>query len=215
MTNEDRPLLIYGAGGFAREVDWLIESSPSIDKCACFIKDDAKPNEILQDKPVYTLDEASTRYPNAQLVIGIGNPATREILVKKSLEKNLKFRAIVHDTVMIHKSTEIGTGSIICAGNLIMPNVSIGQQVQINLDCTIGHDARVGDYTTISPGVHISGNVDIGEGVFIGTGANIIQGTSESPLHIADGTIIAAGACITKPTVENGMYAGVPAVRKK
>jgi acetyltransferase-like isoleucine patch superfamily enzyme len=83
------------------------------------------------------------------------------------------------------------------------------------LDCTIGHDVVIEDFVTLSPGVHVSGNVHIKRGAFIGTGVNILNGSSETPLVIDEGCVVAAGACITRPTEPYTMYAGVPAVAKK
>ena len=88
-------------------------------------------------------------------------------------------------------------------------------QVHVNLDCTIGHDVKIGAYSTLAPGVHVSGNVHIGEGVYIGTGANIINGTSDKPLIVENGSVIGAGACITASTEANALYVGVPASLKK
>ena len=112
---------------------------------------------------------------------------------------------------------DLGTGVIVCAGCILTVNIEIGNHVHIDiLDCTIGHDVRVGDFTTLAPGVHVSGNVHIRDMVYIGTGVTIINGSlRSSPLVIEPRCVLAAGACITKSTEPDGLYAGVPAVLKK
>jgi maltose O-acetyltransferase len=64
------------------------------------------------------------------------------------------------------------------------------------------HDQRAGDY--------IGGPVVIGDGCWIGARATILPGVT-----IAPGCIIAAGAVVTADTEPDGLYAGVPAIRKK
>ncbi len=207
--------LIYGAGGFAREVAWLMSSSSGPRKPVAFISDDAKPGDLLHDHPVLTLDAAVERYSGSQVVIAIAAPAVRENIAQKISKTPLELAKLIHSSVITDKSVSIGPGSIICANNLIMPDVTIANNVHINLNCTIGHDCIIEDYVTISPGVHISGSVHIRKGAFIGTGANFIQGTAEKPLEIGEGSVIGAGACVTSDTEAHRLYVGVPAVRKK
>src|SRR5205807_9396595 len=103
---------------------------------------------------------------------------------------------IVHPRVEASGFVGLATGTVICAGTILTTNVRIGQHVHINIGCTISHDVVIGNFSTLSPGVHVSGHVQIGHGVFIGTGANIINGSSNNPLVIADAAVVAAGACV-------------------
>ena len=64
------------------------------------------------------------------------------------------------------------------------------------------HDQRAGNY--------IGGEVFIGDGCWIGARATVLPGVT-----IAPGCIIAAGAVVIADTKPDGLYAGVPAVRKK
>jgi len=154
--------------------------------------------------------------PHDSLVtVAVGSPQSRKKIVAKCAEAGFSFATLVHHSVEMSEFVELGVGSIICCGSILTVNIKIEQHVHINLDCTIGHDVRIGEFTTLSPGVHVSGNVHIGKSVYIGTGAVIINGTSENPLVIADGTVIGAGACVTKSTDANSLYAGIPAEFKK
>jgi sugar O-acyltransferase (sialic acid O-acetyltransferase NeuD family) len=149
------------------------------------------------------------------MVIAVGDPKARKFIATRCNEAGAQFASLVHHSVEMSEFVEIGAGSIICCGTILTVNIKLGCHVHVNLDCTIGHDVHIGDFSTLSPGVHVSGNVHIGEGVYIGTGANIINGISGKPLVIADGTVIGAGACVTKSAECPGLYAGVPAQLKK
>lgn len=206
---------IYGAGGFGREVAWLTMScNKKLEKykVAFFISDILEEQgEMINNIPVYSLEDAYKRCPTAKVIRAIGNPKASEKAMLKAKKIGFGSEAIIHPRVEISEHVQIGKGTIICAGNIITTNITIGKHVQINLDCTIGHDSILGDFTTLSPGVHISGWVHMGKRVYIGTGAVIINGTPQSPITIGDDVIIGAGACVSKSIPSGQKVAGVPA----
>lgn len=211
-----KKIAVYGAGGFAREVAWLLSKHQNYDiyDMIGFIEDDAEPGRSLNGKPVLSW-QSFLPYSDSLVTVAIGDPQSRKKVVGKCANAGFPFATLIHHTVEMSEFVELGAGSIICCGSVLTVNIKIERHVHINLDCTLGHDVHIGEFTTLSPGVHVSGNVRIGKCVYIGTGATIINGTSESPLEVADGTIIGAGACITKSTESNCLYAGVPAELKK
>ncbi len=210
------PLLIYGAGGFAREVAWLAETCQRHGngmEPVAFIDDLADTNQprIVNGLPVYTLEAAINRFPHAAFTAAIGNPKARQSVTEKALAASLRLASLVHPRVEMSRFVDLGSGSVICAGNILTTNIALGTGVQVNLDCTIGHDAILGDYVTLAPGAHISGNVHLGKRVYVGTGAVIINGSLSDPLLIGDDAVIGAGACVTKSVAAGLTAVGVPA----
>jgi len=216
VTNRKK-VAIYGAGGFAREVAWLLSTHErrEVYDVVGYVEDGAAEGRILNGKPVLSWQSLSAGPRDVLVTVAVGSPQARRAIVTKCAESGFAFATLVHHSVEMSAFVELGVGSIVCCGCILTVNIRIEQHVHVNLDCTVGHDVRIGEFTTIAPGVHVSGNVHIGKSVYIGTGASIINGTSESPLVIADGTVIGAGACITKSTEANSLYAGVPAEFKK
>lgn len=215
MTRSVSKVAIYGAGGFGREVAWLVRSCNVEDRgfeVACFIDDnELSHGKLLNGIPVTSLTDAKEQYDAALVVSGIGQPRLRQLTIEKALGADFRAISIIHPRVEMSEWVEIGAGTLICAGNILTTNISLGLQVQINLDCTLGHDVVIGDYTTLAPGVHISGNVKVGRRVYIGTGAVIINGTHEQPIVIGDDAVIGAAACVTKSVVAGTTVVGVPA----
>ena len=220
---EPQLLAIYGAGGFAREVAWLVSALPDYE-VFCYIEDDTPAERWLKGKPVLTLEQVhaqvrKTLPPTAaaqlEITVAIANPVARKKLAEQCRQQGLKFATLRHPSVQMSESVKVGTGSIICCGSILTVDIKIGEHVHINLDCTLGHDVLIEDFVTLAPGVHVSGHVHIEQGASIGTGATIINGSSTKPLIIGANTVIAAGACVTSNTEPNTLYAGVPAVRKK
>lgn len=214
---DPRKIAIYGAGGFGREVAWLLSTAERMKtlEVVGFIEDDAARGRVVNGKPVLSWESFVASHRDALVTLAVGDPASRRGVAEKCGKAGFSFATVVHHSVEISEFVELGVGSIVCSGSILTVNIEIGPHVHINLDCTIGHDVRIGEFTTLSPGVHVSGNVHIGKQVYIGTGATIINGTSKNPLVIADGTVIGAGACVTRSTDGNSLYAGVPAELKK
>lgn len=204
-----KELIVYGFGGFGREIAWL--ASEAGYKVVCFVDENpAYEGVVWSGIPInLSIANATKRFPDAQLTIAIGNPIVRNKVVVKLIDPLLA--TIIDPQVRMSNSVEVGKGTIICAGSILTVDIAIGQHTQINLDCTIGHDVIMGDYTTLAPGVHISGNVHIGKRVYIGTGAQIRNGTVDQPLIIGDDAVIGMGAVVVKNVTSNTTVVGNPA----
>jgi len=135
-------IAVYGAGGFARELAWLVEScntDQQLCSVVCFIDDDPSSHGLqLNGIPVMGLEEAYSQFTSALVVGGIGSPVTRQALMEKAAAAGFGFATLVHPRTECSSWVEIGIGTVICAGNILTTNISIGRHVRINLDCTIG-----------------------------------------------------------------------------
>lgn len=211
MTTSPKQFLIYGTGGFAREVFWLAENSVDTGVTLGFIDDHAVERQTLHGVPVLPLEAAARRFPGAGFVAAVGNPGTRRRLVTGALKAGLEPVTLVHKRVERSKTVSIGPGAVICAGSILTVDIIVGEYAQINLDCTVGHDCVLEPYVTLAPGVHISGNVRLHVDAYIGTGACIINGSSDAPLTIGRNAIVGAGAVVTKPVPDGVTVMGVPA----
>lgn len=111
-------------------------------------------------------------------------------------------------------------------------NIVIGEGVFINVGVfidgsatvTFAERARIGPYVKILTGTHsfrasvyrrklgdtLNLPVTVERGCWVGMGAILMPGVT-----IAEGCVIAAGSVVTRSTLPNGLYAGVPAVRKR
>lgn len=210
-----KQIVIYGGGGFAREVAWLAEqccSGSEAFEVVCFVDDNvAAHSTSLNGYPVMGLEDARQRFPQARIVGGTGSPHTRQRLMDKAARAGFGFQTLIHPRVERSQWIEIGVGAVICAGSIVTTNIVLGDHVQINMDCTIAHDVVMGDYATLAPGVHVSGCVHLGQRVYVGTGAVIINGTPEAPIVIGDDAVIGAGACVIKSIPAGVTAVGVPA----
>lgn len=205
-------IVIYGTGGFGREVVHLIEAINLISNewnIVGFIDDNLDNiGNIVNGYPVLGDYTWLFNYDGEiNVAIGIGSPKTkRKIYEKLKARNNIIFPNIVHPDVKLSRFVELGQGNIICEGSILTCNIRLGDFVTINLNCTIGHDCIIEDFCTISPNASISGNVCLQEGVDFGTNATIIQG-----LTVGTYAIIGAGAVISKDVPAHCTAVGVPA----
>src|SRR6478736_99601 len=136
-----RPIIVYGAGGFAREVAWLVEQCGEGGQGMVLVAfvDDAveRQGETLNGLPVLSLADAAKRWPGAGVLVAVGDPAVRERLAKRAVESGLALATAIHPRVERSKWVEVGAGTVICAGTILTTNIVLGEGVQVNLDCTI------------------------------------------------------------------------------
>lgn len=209
-----KDIYIIGAGGFGREVAWLIERINEKEptwNLKGFIDDNEEKWGTTEDGyPVVGGSEYLSKLEDVYAVCAVGSSRIRKIIIEKLKDNNVKFATLIDPSVIKSKRVEIGEGSIICAGNILTVDIKIGKHVIINLDCTVGHDVELGDYDTLYPSVNVSGMTKVGECTELGTGTQIIQGKT-----IGANTIVGAGTVVVKDIQEPGTYVGSPARKIK
>lgn len=207
-----KDLIIFGAGGFGREVAWLVERinkiSPTWNLLGFMDDNDPIQGTEINGHKVLGKTCDVCRYSDAYFVCAVGASKTREKIVNsmKEIDPAVKFGTVIDPSVVLSDLVTIGEGTIICAHTIITVNISIGDHVIINLDCTIGHDAVLDDFVTLYPSVNISGNTNIGSAAELGTGMQIIQGKT-----VGEYTIVGAGAVVVEDIPKKCTAVGSPA----
>ncbi len=202
--NAPRPedVVIVGAGGFGREVEqWIDDINvefPRFNLLGFLDEDPTLPTlgalEWLQERP------------GMSVVLGVGDPKTRKLLVSLLEPHQVKYPPVVHPSARIGKRVVVGEGTVVCPDVTVTVDVAIGRYVHLNLDCTVGHDAIVGDYASLYPGVHVSGGVSIGDGATLGTGTVV-----RPSCRIGCWSMVGAGSVVIRDVSERCTVVGSPA----
>ncbi len=210
-----RRIAIIGAGGFARELRWLLSEIAvdhnrryePFDVAGFLVSDRGKLGS--QDSDVLGEFDWLDNNQVEALAMGIGTPAPR-LKVANELKQRfpvIEWPAIVHPSVRFDtRSCKIEEGVVLCAGVIATVNVVFEAFSMVNLSCTIGHEARIGAGSVLNPTVNVSGGVQIGKGVLVGTGAQILQN-----LTVGESAIIGAGAVVSKDIEPMTTVVGIPA----
>ena len=204
-------IVIIGAGGFGREVAWLIErineETPKW-HIVGWVDDGLEKGTLCGGYSVLGgIEYLENSKEPLSVVCAIGSARTRKNVMQKILKKeNLNFPNLVDPKAILSSKINLGEGNIICAGNILTVDIQIGDFNIINLDCTIGHDVVLGSFNTIYPGVHVSGCVTLQDETELGTGSQIIQGIS-----IGESVIVGAGSVVIRSIPRKSTAVGNPA----
>ena len=203
-------IAIWGAGGFGREVAWLIEEINKNKKKFTIIGflDD---NLALKDKGINGLEilggiEFVEKKHSLALTLAIGNPLHRFRIQKKLSKYNITYPNLIHPSVSQGINNSIGIGNIFCSGCIMTVNTIIGNFCHFNLKTTIGHDCNLGDFTTSACSVDFAGYSKTGIGVYCGN-----QSTLLPSIFVDNFSVIGAGAVVNKNISEGSVAVGVPA----
>lgn len=207
-----KKIIIIGAGGFGREVKFLIDRINNIHQTyeiLGFYDDNDRLDNLVNGIPLLgTINDLIATTDKVAIALGIGVPQVKENIIKR-LSKNLNFEYpnIIDPTAIVgNDGVTIGLGNVICANVVITCNIKLGNFLTINLGSTVGHDTLIDNYSSFMPSVNISGDVQVGKSVYVGTGAKIIN-----LLDIGANTIVGAGAVVSKSLPANCTAVGIPA----
>ena len=152
-------VFIIGAGGFAKEVAFLINDINKFEHKYVIKGFITQTIEVINLKignniiPVIEEDYFFHKYKGGiSIAMGTGNP----ILIQKILLKykdKFKFPNFIHPNFIGDIDNIIlGIGNIVTAGNIFTTEIKIGNFNIFNLNITIGHDCIIGDYNVVNPG---------------------------------------------------------------
>ena len=207
-----QPLVIVGAGGFARETAQAVRAlntvTPTWDLLGFLDDDDALHGNKIDGVPVLgpvssVLDHA------AAVVICTGRPDnyfSRKQIVNMLASDALEYATIVHPSCSIAADTIVGAGSVFLAGVTATAAVDVGNHVAVMPQTVLTHDDRIGDFATVTSGVRLGGGVTIGDGAYIGAGALLRQG-----LTVGSWSLIGMGAVVLTSVPAAEVWAGSPA----
>ena len=200
---------IYGSGGAGKDILSLIYTSNQKNNWEeiVFIDDVRKEKELMNVK-VMPFKEFCGTYNSecAKIIIATGEPAFREILYSRVVEKGYRLETYIHPSVNLSEFAEIAEGVVILNDCHISPMAKIEENVFINGYTIIGHDVKIGRHSQIASQVIVTGNTEVGECVYIGAAASIRE-----RIKIGKYAIISMGAVVLKPVDEEMKVIGNPA----
>ena len=194
-----KKIVLFGAGGFAREIVYMIERINRIEPTYELL------GFVVEEKYYDSTDSTIYGYPllgtgdwlikNKEDVVctcAVGEPPLERQRIQETYEKSgVRFETLISPDVELHETVSIGDGSIICRGTTFTVDIKVGKGTIFNERCGVGHDATIGDYCCISGGVSINGHVKIGNRVKVGGKSYFCP-----KVKIGDDAVVAAGSVV-------------------
>jgi 2,3,4,5-tetrahydropyridine-2,6-dicarboxylate N-acetyltransferase len=130
--------------------------------------------------------------------------------------KNINAR--IEPGVIIRDQVEIGDNAVIMMGSVINIGAVIGEKTMIDMNVVLGGRATVGKNCHIGAGTVLAGVIEppsalpvvIEDDVLIGANAVVLEGVT-----VGMGSVVAAGAVVTKDVPPYTVVAGMPAKKIK
>lgn len=200
-------VIVIGASGHGKVVADIVRRSG--DTLLGFLDDNKTLPSEIADIPVLGKVADYIKYPDVSFMVGIGNSAIREKIVRQL--DNVRWYTAIHPSAVISAlETQIGVGSVIMANAVINPSAHVGEHSIVNTAAVVEHDNHIGSFAHISVGARLGGTVSVGNHTWVGIGAVISNNIS-----ICDHCTIGAGAVVICDIKESGTYVGVPARKIK
>jgi sugar O-acyltransferase (sialic acid O-acetyltransferase NeuD family) len=120
--------------------------------------------------------------------------------------KGYRLISYVSSKASVFPGQEIGDNCFILEDNTLQPYTQIGNNVVLWSGNHIGHHSVIKDHVLFTSHVVLSGHCVVESYSFFGVNATIKDRT-----HIAEGTLVAMAATVTRDTEPWGVYKGSPA----
>lgn len=210
-----KDIVIYGAGGFGREIACLIRLINEKEaqwNVIGFLDDNQELAGTANEygKVLGGADWLNSYDKPIAVAIAVGSPKAVESIANKINNPNVEYPNLYAPSVTFldKENLKIGKGNIICTNCSISCNVVIGDFNMFNSYITVGHDAVIGNYNVVMPSCNISGGVTMGNANFLGVQSVVLQ-----YIKIGNDTRIGANSVIMRKTKDGYLYIGNPAKR--
>lgn len=206
-----KEIVIIGAGNFGKEVAWLIEDINKYKPTYIvlgFLDDEKKQGQNINGYDVLgsvAYLEELNRNHHACAVIAMQNGLYRKKIVE-SLPAFEDWETLIHPSVSISETSQIGFGSIIAAGSYVSVNSKVGNQCVLNMGSIIENDCVIDDYASIMTKTLIGSHSKICRYAYVASGAVITSGRI-----IGKESQVGPGSVVINDVADGVNVMGVPA----
>ncbi|WP_329129631.1 acetyltransferase [Streptomyces sp. NBC_01476] len=207
------PLVIVGAGGFAREVAQAVGDLAGQWRLMGHLDDNpALHGTEVDGVPVLGGCDAVPGFPErTRFVVCAGSPrdyAVRARLVRRLALPPERYATVVHPSAVVSASSAVGPGAVLLAQCVLTAAVQVGAHVAVMPQAVLTHDDVVGDFATIASGVRLGGGARLERGAYIGAGALVREYTM-----VGAWSLVGMGSAVLADVPPGEVWAGTPARR--
>lgn len=207
------PLLLIGAGGFARETLELVRAinreAPTWELIGLLDDDPGRHGEEVHGVPILGPCTSASEHPEAFVSACVASPEDplRRLRLVARLGLPLeRYATLVHPRATIAETATIGPGSVLHANTVLTADISLGAHVAVMPSVVLTHDDAIEDGVTFGAGAKVSGGVTIESGAYIGAGALLRERVT-----IGSGALVGMGSVVTRSVPSGEVWHGSPA----
>ena len=210
--NKLKPIIIYGAGGFGKEIACLINEINAVSpqwKLLGYIDDGVDVGtDIKYGSVLGGVDYLNNYQDSVSVVFSIANPVILEKVFLKITNPLIDFPNLISPGVKFYDkpSLKMGKGNVVVNGCRFSCDVELGDFNLFNGFVAVGHDVNIGSYNIFSPSSRLSGEVKLGNSNFIGVNSIILQG-----IKMGNNSKLGALSVLMKNAEDGFLYFGNPA----
>lgn len=202
-------IILFGKGEIAQIAKQYFEDDSEHEVVAFTLDKDYIDSGEYEGLPMIAFNEITEEYPPNDYSMFIALSYTdmnrlREKKYHEAKEKGYQLVSYISSKCSNLTKYPIGDNCFIFEDNTIQPFVKIGNNVTLWSGNHIGHHSEIKSHNFISSHVVVSGSCIIESNCFLG-----VNSTIGHKVKISQGTLLGAGAIISKTTEEYGIY--VPA----
>jgi sugar O-acyltransferase (sialic acid O-acetyltransferase NeuD family) len=208
-----RPVVIVGAGGFARETAETVHALRAHDgsvELRGFVDDDPSLHGCtLVGGRVLGGLAALADHPDAAVVVAVGRPGAyttrRDLVARLDLTPD-RWATLVHPDSSIGSSCRLGPGTVVLAQVVMTAAVVVGAHVAVMPQVVLTHDVVVESYATLASGVRLGGAAHVASGAYVGSGVCVREGC-----RVGAWAMVGMGSTVTRDVPDERLWFGSPA----
>jgi sugar O-acyltransferase (sialic acid O-acetyltransferase NeuD family) len=205
-------VIIFGVQDFASLAHFYLKHDSDHEVMAFSVNEEYLPPEkTLEGLPVVAFERVAEIYDPAEYRFFAPMSHKKMNQLRAGVYAQIKAKgygmiSYVSSKATVFAQQEIGENCFILEDNTIQPYTRIGHNVVLWSGNHIGHHSVIKDHVFFTSHVVLSGHCVVEPYCFFGVNATIRDGT-----HIAEGSLIAMAATVTRDTEAWGVYQGSPA----
>jgi len=205
-----KKIIVFGTGGYAHEVIWLVndinQSTKKELSIFAFVNQHSE-SKLFEGYPVYKDLSHICEGDKYFYHIAIGNNEIREKVSREAeTKKNLLPITLIHPLATVSQTSKVGKGVFIAPYSIVAPYAEVGNHVLLNSLSIAGHHSKLANFSQLCPGAKLGGYCEIGKSSFVGTNASIAP-----KVRIGQSVNVGSNSFVFRNVKEGQTVVGVPA----
>lgn len=206
-----KEVIIFGVQDFAELAHYYLLHDSDYNVAAFSVNKSFLPeHKQFKGLPIIPFEDIEKHYPPTQYDFFAPMAPSNMNKLRETIYHNIKEKGYRMISYVSSKASyfdnEIGDNCFILEDNTIQPFTKIGNNVVMWSGNHIGHHCVIKDHVMFTSHVVLSGHCTVENHCFFGVNATIRDG-----IVLAEGSLVAMAASITKPTDAWSVYVGNPA----